>query len=56
LRGRKAIRSQSAILYKNPTLCWDVNRNRVSCTDALFIRAENTVGARSAQWLLVDDA
>jgi len=26
-----------------------VNHNRVFCADALFIRAENTVGARSAQ-------
>jgi hypothetical protein len=25
----------------------------VFCTDALFIRAENTVGARSAQWSLL---
>jgi len=24
--------------------------NRVFCTDVLFIRTENTVGARSAQW------
>jgi len=24
--------------------------NRVFCTDTLFIRTENTVGARSAQW------
>jgi len=26
--------------------------NRVFRTDALFIRAENAVGAQSAQWLL----
>jgi hypothetical protein len=33
-----------------------VNRNRVFRADALFIRTENTVGARGAQWLLLDDA
>jgi hypothetical protein len=26
------------------------------CTDALFIRTESTVGARSAQWLIADSA
>jgi hypothetical protein len=30
--------------------------NRVFCADALFIRAENAVGARSAQWSLVRNA
>ena len=28
-------------------------QNRVFCADALFIRAENTVGAQSAQWPLL---
>jgi len=27
--------------------------NRVFCTDTSFIRTENTVGARSAQWSLL---
>jgi hypothetical protein len=41
------------MLY-NPRAVFGVNHNRVFCADALFIRAENTVGARSAQWRLVD--
>jgi hypothetical protein len=44
----EAIRAQSAILY-NPRAAFGVNQNRVFCADALFIRTENTVGARSAQ-------
>jgi hypothetical protein len=50
----KHIRTQSAILYKSnskPVLF--LIHNRVFCADALFIRAENTVGARSAQWSLL---
>jgi hypothetical protein len=42
----KHIRTQSAILYNPPTLFFGVNHNRVFCADALFIRTENTVGAR----------
>jgi len=30
------------------------DNNRVFCTDALFIRTESAVGARSAQWPRVD--
>jgi hypothetical protein len=30
--------------------------NRVFRADTLFIRAENAVGARSAQWLMSDNA
>jgi hypothetical protein len=47
----KTIRTKSTILY-NPRAVFGVDHNRVFCTDALFIRSENTVGARSAQWPL----
>ena len=47
----KHIRTQSAILHKdNPKPGLFLIHNRVFCADALFIRAESTVGARSAQW------
>jgi len=62
LRGRKAvradrrlradekhIRTQSAILYNSPRTVLVFNNNRDFCADTLFIRTENTVGARSAQ-------
>jgi hypothetical protein len=46
----KRIRAQSAILYEsNPQALVAFFHNRVFYTDALFIRIENTVGARSAQ-------
>ena len=47
----KHIRTQSAILHKdNPKPGLFLIHNRVFCADALFIRAESTVDARSAQW------
>jgi hypothetical protein len=52
LRGRETVRAQSAILYKdNPQALVAFIHNRVFRTDVLFIRTENTVGARSAQVL-----
>jgi len=45
----KHIRTQSAIL-DNPPAVLVLIHNRVFCTDALFIRAKDTVGARSAQF------
>jgi len=41
----------------NPHSLFGVNHNRVFRTDVLFIRTENTVGARSAQWphRIIDD-
>jgi hypothetical protein len=48
---KKRIRTRSAILDKNQTQTGFVSiNNRVFGTDALFIRTQNTVGARSAQW------
>jgi len=47
----KRIRAQSTILFNPPCTVFVANNNRVFCADALFIRAENTVGARSAQGL-----
>jgi hypothetical protein len=65
LRGRKAvrtdrrlhtdekhIRAQSAILYKTPALSLFLSITVFSAR-MVFIRAENTVGARSAQWQLL---
>ncbi|MHB8667853.1 MAG: hypothetical protein ACYC7B_10120 [Burkholderiales bacterium] len=48
--NEKRIRAQSTISYKEPpqTVAAFIH-NRVFCADALFIRTENTVGARSAQ-------
>jgi hypothetical protein len=47
---KKRIRTQSTILYEsNPQTAVAFIPNRVFCADALFIRTENTVGARSAQ-------
>jgi hypothetical protein len=48
----KHIRTQSAILY-NPKTAFAFIQNRVYRADALFIRSENTVGARSAQLLCI---
>jgi hypothetical protein len=46
----KRIRAQSTILYKNPPqTAFAFIPNRVFCTDALYIRTKNRVGARSAQ-------
>jgi hypothetical protein len=46
----KRIRTQSTISYKgNPQGAFAFIHNCVFYTDALFIRIENTVGARSAQ-------
>jgi hypothetical protein len=47
----KHIRAQSAILDKTTQAVPAFIHNRVFCTDALFIRTENAVGARSAQIL-----
>jgi hypothetical protein len=53
----KHIRAQSTILYKgNPQAVVAFIHNRVFCTDALFIRTENTVGARSAQVFIARDS
>jgi len=49
----KHIRTQSAILAKTLN-CFCFFHNRIFSTDALFIRGENTVGARSAQWPRAD--
>jgi hypothetical protein len=49
--GRKAVRTQSAILYKSnpkPSLLLSIT---VFSVRMVFIRTENTVGARSAQVL-----
>jgi len=46
----KAIRAQSTISYKNPTLSLLLTETVFSARMP-FIRAENTVGARSAQVL-----
>jgi hypothetical protein len=54
LRGRKAVRAQSAILHeKNLKPLLSLSHNRDFGTDALFIRTKITVGARSAQCLLL---
>jgi len=45
----KHIRTQSAILYKTPVLSLFLSITVFSAR-MVFIRAENTVGARSAQW------
>ena len=42
----KRIRAQSAILYRTPRTAFAFIQNRVFRTDVLFIRPENTVGAR----------
>jgi hypothetical protein len=42
----KHIRAQSAILDETLTAVFGVNHNHVFCTDVLFIRTENVVGAR----------
>jgi len=48
----KHIRTQSTILWKtNPQAVFAFINNRVFHADALFIRMENAVGARSAQSL-----
>src|SRR3990172_8953116 len=50
LRGRRPVRAQSTILYKShPKTTLAFLHNRFFRTDALFIRSENAVGARSAQ-------
>src|ERR1700690_2290979 len=41
------MRNRRSCINPHPILV--VNQNRVFCTDALFIRTENAVGARSAQ-------
>jgi len=70
LRGRKAvradrrlrtdekrIRAQSTILCKcHPKSPLGFIHNRDFCADALLIRAEIAVGARSAQWQLLAPA
>jgi hypothetical protein len=48
LRGRVAIRAQSTILYEKPTLFLLLTKTAFS-ERMLLIRAENAVGARSAQ-------
>ena len=48
----KRIRAQSTILDKSLPHAVLIH-NRVFCADTLFIRAENAVGAQSAQWLLL---
>ena len=50
LRGREAVRAQSAILYKDkpkPLLLLSIT---VFLVRMVFIRTKNTVGARSAQF------
>ncbi len=47
----KRIHAQSTILYKTPTPRVGVNHNRVFRADTLYLRVENTVGARNAQAL-----
>jgi hypothetical protein len=55
LRGREAVRAQSTILQKKSSqTAFAFIHNRVFGTDALHIRAKNTVGARSAQWPRAD--
>jgi len=53
----KRIRAQSTISYRsNPQADVVFVHNRVFCADALFIRTENTVGARSAQVFIARDS
>jgi hypothetical protein len=53
----KHIRTQSAILDKTQSRSVVAFiHNRVFRTDALFIRAENAVGARSAQVFVARDS
>jgi hypothetical protein len=50
----KRVRTQSAILDKTQTqIAFAFIHNPVFDTDAFFIRIENRVGARSAQWAQV---
>jgi hypothetical protein len=45
----RAIRAQMAFSHAVPARSLVLSSNGVFCTDALFVRAENTVGVRSAQ-------
>jgi hypothetical protein len=46
LRGQEAHPCAIDDLVQNRRMVLGVNHNRVFCTDVLFIRTENTVGAR----------
>jgi len=45
----KSISAHNRRSWMKPHAVFGVNHNRIFCTDALFIRTKNTVGARSAQ-------